>query len=113
MRSKNSVTAKLTGFFLLVALVAPLMPVFASGDIQTMQVLPTDSASIKFISAALAFCVAAISAGWAVSKAGVAGLAGAAERPEIRTTAVIISALGEAIAIYGIVIAIMILGQAT
>ena len=67
----------------------------------------------KFLSAAIAFAAAAIGAGWAVSKAGAAGLAGSAERPEIRTTAIIITALGEAIAIYGIVIAILILGQPT
>jgi len=67
----------------------------------------------KFLSAAIAFAAAAIGAGWAVSKAGAAGLAGTAERPEIRTTAIIITALGEAIAIYGIVIAILILGQPT
>jgi len=67
----------------------------------------------KFLSATIAFAVAAIAAGWAVSKAGAAGLAGSAERPEIRTTAIIIAALGEAIAIYGIVIAILILGQPT
>lgn len=66
----------------------------------------------KFLSAAIAFAAAAIGAGWAVGKAGAAGLAGSAERPEIRTTAIIITALGEAIAIYGIVIAILILGQA-
>jgi V/A-type H+-transporting ATPase subunit K len=67
----------------------------------------------KFLSAAIAFAAAAIGAGWAVSKAGAAGLAGSAERPEIRTTAIIITALGEAIAIYGIVIAILKLGQPT
>jgi V/A-type H+-transporting ATPase subunit K len=68
---------------------------------------------VKFLSAAIAFVAAAMGAGWAVSKAGAAGLAASAERPEIRTTAIIIAALGEAIAIYGIVIAILILGQPT
>ena len=82
----------------------------ASG--QTTNPSTTDqSLSFKFFSAALAFGASAIGAGWAVSKAGAAGLAGTAERPEIRTTAIIITALGEAIAIYGIVIAILILGQ--
>lgn len=73
----------------------------------------SDPLIFKFLSAAIAFTAAAIGAGWAVSKAGAAGLAGSAERPEIRTTAIIIAALGEAIAIYGIVIAILILGQPT
>jgi len=65
----------------------------------------------KFIASAVAFSAAAIGAGLAVGKAGSAGLAAAAERPEMRTTAIIITALGEAIAIYGIVVAILILGS--
>lgn len=65
----------------------------------------------KFFAAAIAFSAAAIGAGLAVGKAGSAGLAAAAERPEMRTTAIIITALGEAIAIYGIVVAILILGS--
>lgn len=67
--------------------------------------------AVDYISAAAAFCVSAFSAGWAISRAGSAGLAGSAEKPEIKTTAVIISALGEAIAIYGIVVALLILGK--
>ena len=78
---------------------------------QEGQAAPASSA-FKFLSAAIAFTASAIGAGFAVAKAGSAGLAGIAERPEIRTSAIIITALGEAIAIYGIVIAILILGQA-
>lgn len=65
----------------------------------------------KFFAASIAFAAAAVGAGLAVGKAGSAGLAAAAERPEMRTTAIIITALGEAIAIYGIVVAILILGS--
>ncbi len=65
----------------------------------------------KYFVASLAFAAAAVGAGLAVGKAGSAGLAAAAERPEMRTTAIIITALGEAIAIYGIVVAILILGS--
>ena len=71
-----------------------------------------DEKSANYLSAAIAFAGSAIAAGWAISKAGSAGLAGSAERPEIRTTAIIISALGEALAIYGIVVALLILGKA-
>mgnify|MGYP001243489694 CR=1 FL=1 len=69
-----------------------------------------NSDSAKPFAATIAFSVAALSAGFAIAKAGSAGLAAAAERPELKTTAIIITALGEAIAIYGIVIAILILG---
>ncbi len=66
--------------------------------------------AFKFIAASLAFGSAAVGAGLAVGRAGSSGLAATAERPEMRTTAIIITALGEAIAIYGIVVAILILG---
>ncbi|MEM3141128.1 MAG: hypothetical protein QXH15_06705, partial [Nitrososphaerota archaeon] len=58
---------------------------------------------------AAAFIAAVSSAAWAISRAGSAGLAASAERPEVRTTAVIISAFAEALAIYGIVISFFIL----
>ena len=64
----------------------------------------------KVLAAALAFAVAAASAGFGIARAGSAGLAASAERPEIRTVAIIISAFAEALAIYGIVISFFILG---
>jgi V/A-type H+-transporting ATPase subunit K len=67
--------------------------------------------ALNYLSAAIAFASSAIAAGWAIGRAGSAGLAGSAERPELRTTAIIISALGEALAIYGIVVALLILGK--
>jgi len=69
------------------------------------------SSMSKYLAASISFAAAALGAGMAVAKAGAAGLAAAAERPEMRTTAIIITALGEAIAIYGIVVAILILGS--
>ena len=103
-------TIKATSYFLLILLASPLIPAFASlSDTEAMQIVPTDARTAKYTWAAIAFSSAAISAGWAISRAGSAGLAGTAERPEIKTTAIIITALGEALAIYGIVIAIMIL----
>ncbi len=65
----------------------------------------------KVIAGAIAFGLAAIAAGYAVGRAGSAGLAATAEKSEMRTFALIITSLGEAIAIYGLVMAILILGQ--
>jgi len=53
---------------------------------------------------AIGFGLAAVGAGYAIGNAGAAGLAAAAEKPEMRTLAIIITALGEALAIYGIVL---------
>ncbi len=65
----------------------------------------------KAIGAAIAFGLAGVGAGYAVGRAGSAGLAATAEKSEMRTFALIITSLGEAIAIYGLVMAILILGQ--
>lgn len=64
----------------------------------------------KVFAAAIAFTAAVVSAAWGIARAGSAGLAASAERPEIRTVAIIISAFAEALAIYGIVISFFILG---
>jgi V/A-type H+-transporting ATPase subunit K len=92
---------------LLAFLALQVAPVFAVASNGALQLEPE---SAKPIAAAIAFAAAAIGAGVAIGRAGAAGLAATAERPEIRTTGIIITALGEAIGIYGIVIAILILG---
>lgn len=63
----------------------------------------------KSLSAAIAFAVAVAASGFAISRAGSAGLAASAERPELRTVTIIIAAFAEALAIYGIAIAFVIL----
>ncbi|MFQ6134244.1 MAG: ATP synthase subunit C [Nitrososphaerales archaeon] len=95
--------AILTTLIMTPALAQPLNPLQEGiGDIANLG---------RFFAASLSFIAAALAAGLAISRAGSAGLAAAAERPEMRTTAIIITALGEAIAIYGIVVAILILGS--
>ena len=95
---------------LLVLSIFSVTPAFAQEE--TSDISDSDLSDIsKFLGAAAAFSTAAIGAGLAVGKAGSAGLAAAAEKPELKTTAIIITALGEAIAIYGIVVAILILGN--
>lgn len=86
-----------------------IVPAFAQ-PLSPLQVDASFANAFKFMAASLAFGAAAIGAGLAVGRAGSSGLAATAERPEMRTTAIIITALGEAIAIYGIVVAILILG---
>ena len=95
-----------------------VLPVSASTAEAPLQLFPPGESSAaafarssQLLSAAIAFSGGALAAGYAVGRAGSAGLAGTAERPEMRTTAIIITALGEALGIYGIVIAILILGQ--
>lgn len=72
---------------------------------------PSESAGMKFVGAGLAFGLAALGAGVAIGGVGAAGLAVISERPDLRSQALVFTALGEAVAIYGIVMAIIILGQ--
>ncbi|HSQ29971.1 MAG TPA: hypothetical protein VLN49_08985 [Gemmatimonadaceae bacterium] len=60
------------------------------------------------VSAALVMSVAALATAWAQSRIGAAGAAALAEKPELSTTAVIMLAIPETVAILGFVVAVMI-----
>ena len=82
-----------------------------TNDAYGQEAAASASGSMKFIGAGVAFGLAALGAGIAIGGVGAAGLAAITERPELRSQALVFTALGEAIAIYGIVVAIIILGQ--
>ena len=65
----------------------------------------------KLLAAGIAFGLAAAGAGYGLGQSGAAAIAAVVEKPEVRTTALIFVALAEAIAIYGFVMAIIIIGQ--
>jgi V/A-type H+-transporting ATPase subunit K len=73
----------------------------------------TDPMVIKwaFLSAALVTGLAAIGAAIAVAVVGAAALGAMSEKPELAGRALIFLGLAEGIAIYGLIIAIMILGR--
>jgi len=64
-----------------------------------------------YIAAALAVGLATIAGGIAVGLVGAAAMGAIAEKPEISGKALIFIGLAEGIAIYGLIIAIMILGK--
>ena len=66
---------------------------------------------LALIGIGLGFGLAALGAGLAIGRAGAAGLAATAEKSEIQTFALIITALGEAIAIYGLAMAFLMLAK--
>jgi len=90
-------------FLNMVILLILLSPVVYAAEANTNALVS------KVFAATIAFGVAVAAAGFTISKAGSAGLAASAERPEVRTVAIIIAAFGEALAIYGIAIAFFIL----
>ena len=92
--------------FMLVALLAPVAVAQTENTTTT-----TPLGGDKFLAASLAFGLAAAGAGYALGQSGAAAIAAVVEKPEVRTSALVFVALAEAIAIYGFVIAIIILGQ--
>ncbi|MDD4955791.1 MAG: ATP synthase subunit C [Candidatus Omnitrophica bacterium] len=82
--------------------------VFAAAE--TVNVNPA-VAQWGFFAAALATGLSAIAAGIAVAYVGAAAVGAMSEKPEIAGRALIYVGLAEGIAIYGLIIAIMILGK--
>ena len=66
---------------------------------------------LGYIAAALAVGASSIGAGWAVAKAAPAALGAVSENPDNFGRAIIFVALGEGIAIYGLLISILILNN--
>jgi V/A-type H+-transporting ATPase subunit K len=61
------------------------------------------------LSAAIAMSLSAIGAGYAIAATGAAAAGATAEKPEVFGKVMIFVALAEAVAIYGLVVALMIL----
>ncbi len=68
-------------------------------------------AGIALIGAAIAVAGSTLAAGIALSAVAKAGFAAYVERPEVATWLLILGGLAEGIAIYGLLVAIMILGK--
>lgn len=67
---------------------------------------------LLFIAAAICVGFSSLAAGWAVSTVGAAAMGAISEKPELAGRALIFVGLAEGIAIYGLIVAIMILGKA-
>ncbi len=74
---------------------------------------PIDPGIVKFafLAAAIAVSVGSVGAGAAVGYVGAAAMGAIGEKPELAGRALIFVGLAEGIAIYGLIIAIMILGK--
>ena len=66
---------------------------------------------VAYIAAALAVGLSTIAGGIAVGLVGAAAMGAVGEKPELSGKALIFLGLAEGIAIYGLIIAIMILGK--
>lgn len=82
------------------------LPLIASA---TETVISDDG--VAYIAAALAVGLSTIAGGIAVGLVGAAAMGAIAEKPELSGKALIFLGLAEGIAIYGLIIAVMILGK--
>lgn len=80
-------------------------------DTQSTTGFPHEAYGMAFLSASIVMCVSCVAAGVAVGMTGSAAIGAVAERPELMGRTVLIVGLAEGIAIYGLIIAIMILGK--
>ncbi len=70
-----------------------------------------EAAGFKYLGAGLAFGIAAFGAGIGLGQVGAAGLAVISENPALQSKVFIFVGMVESIAIYGIVMMFIILGQ--
>lgn len=99
----------LVGAGVLVALAASASP---SGAATAASAATKSYAGQAFIGAGIAVAGASIGSGLGVAYTGSAALAAMSERPEMFGRAMVIVGLAEGIAIYGLVIAIILIGKA-
>ncbi len=99
--------AALVAMLALVALCGPAIAQDGAGEQSTVgqPVVRWDLA----IAIGLSIGLPCLAAGYAVAKIGAAALGAASERPELLTRSLILVALAEGIAIYGVLMAILIL----
>lgn len=104
--------------FMAVTLVAVLAPRAQAQEAVTTEgtgfekvELSDDAKGMAFLSAAIVMCVSCVAAGVAVGMTGSAAIGAVAERPELMGRTILVVGLAEGIAIYGLIIAIMIIGK--
>jgi V/A-type H+/Na+-transporting ATPase subunit K len=96
-----------SGMFLVSSLPTQTAPAFAQEETAASDT----AASSKLIGAGMAFGLAALGAGIGLGFVGAAGLAAISDNPKMQSRVFIIVGMVESIAIYGIVMMFIILGQ--
>jgi V/A-type H+-transporting ATPase subunit K len=94
---------------------AALAALFLLGVVEPAQAAGAGTASNSWaalLGAGIAVAGSTIGAGFAVAYTGAAALAAVSEKPEMFGRSLVIVGLAEGIAIYGLVVAIILIGQA-
>lgn len=102
----------LVAAFVVLLLVLDTDPAAAGTAVAQATQTTTPATGSALIAAAIAVAGSSIGAAIAVAYTGSAALAAMSERPELFGRAMVIVGLAEGIAIYGLIIAVIILGRA-
>lgn len=111
---RRALVTNLCAFFavLLCAIVLPVGGFVSADEAETAATaVSSTAAGLGYLAAALAVGVGSIGCGIAVGNAAPAAIGAIAEEPKSFAKALIFVALGEGVAIYGLLIAIMILSR--
>lgn len=95
---------------LVLLLASALLAQVQSAEAVAQAAVPPEVLQWGFMAAALVTGLSAIGAAYAVAVVGGAAMGAVAEKPEMAGRALVFVGLAEGIAIYGLIIAIMILG---
>ncbi|MHA1672476.1 MAG: ATP synthase subunit C [Promethearchaeota archaeon] len=87
---------------------ANIISVFAEGEVVTNSTNTNDVARWLALSSAIAVGLSVLGAGYAIKTTGTAAISVLAERPEGFFKAFLVVALGEALAVYGLIVAILL-----
>jgi V/A-type H+/Na+-transporting ATPase subunit K len=109
MKKKKLVVISVFVFQTALFLFFVLNLVYAADAAQTAA--GNESTGWGFIGAGLAVGLACIGSGYAVSRIGSAGIGAVTEKPELMGKTLVFLGLAEGIAIYGLIIAVMILNK--
>ena len=109
----KDIVSKIRAQGLLVFAVVLFMPdiVRAAGPEAVQPAAGGDWVAVAYLSAAMAVGLSCIASSYAVARIGSAGLGAVSEKPELTGRVLIFLGLAEGIAIYGLIIAIMILNK--
>lgn len=111
VRPKRAVIANIASFFgvLITMTVLPLTGAFAASPEAVADAVQPASDGIKYLAAALSTGLGSIAAGIAVGAGAPAAIGAISENEKAFSKALIFVALGEGVAIYGLLISILIL----
>lgn len=108
MRKRTLWVLVLAGPAIATVFIAPLI---AAPQPAAQSAVPPEVVRWGFAAAAAAAGIAALGAAYAVAVVGGAAMGAVAEKPEVAGRALVFVGLAEGIAIYGLIVAIMILGR--